>query len=230
MPRNSENLSLTLDKSARIQTKDISAEFPPANYLQVLDVGSGLGRLSQALHAQGYQVTGLDKHDGYSQAANSNKYGPNYIVGDFQSIIGQKFDFIISIYNSFGQYSTSQDAYAIIADLSALLNPGGALLIQCGSMEWAKQAFTRQKPVTMHKGGDLLTTKSFNWEKRELRLHYNLNGISYSTKSLMFEKKEIVDALEFQGFKNIQIRDNLNDSKCPSREHFYALANKPGTY
>ncbi len=226
MPRKNSNLSQCLNDATQAQAKYISKLFPTDKYKNTLVIGSGIGRLSHALYSEMYKVTGLDCSPEYTLFAHESRPGPNYITGRIQDLNGEKFDLVISLENSFGYCSKSRKADHIIEDMTSLLNPGGGLLIQCGSMEWAQENIPQTTLLSEQSSGDVHTTRVLDRETRKLDIHYQCNGFQNSCSLLLFKKDEIRQELVNARYSEIEISDHLESTDTPAGDHFFALAKK----
>ncbi len=224
MPRKNNNVSDSLDRITYQQAEYISQLFLTNPYKKILETGSGIGRLSHALSALGHDVTGLDKSEEYTLFARENRPGPNYVIGDIKALGGEKFDLIVSMYNSFGSCSTRNNLEDIIKEMTSLLLPSGGLLIQCGSMEWARRNYNTETSIIEFADGDIHTTKFFDWKQRKLTTQFNCNGFKHSCSLLFFEKREIEQELIYNGFSDIRIRDRLESNESSQCDHFFVFA------
>ncbi|MGH1351542.1 MAG: class I SAM-dependent methyltransferase [Methyloligellaceae bacterium] len=224
MTRKNYNISHSLDRVTSMQAEHILKLFPPNHNKHVLETGSGIGRLSHALYSRGYNVTGLEKSEEYTVFARENRPGPNYIHGDTSSLTDEVFDLIISVYNSFGCFSASTRPEVIIREMTSLLRPGGSLLLQVGSMTWARKHFSSKEPRIKNSAGDIHTTRIADWKTGKLITHFNCNGFEYSSSLQLFEQDEIEQQLMKTGFQEIDILNNLKGEKEGEKDHFFVVA------
>jgi 2-polyprenyl-3-methyl-5-hydroxy-6-metoxy-1,4-benzoquinol methylase len=98
----------------------------PTRTGQVLEVGSGLGYLTFALHAAGYQVRGLELSTRAVEAARS-RFGDLFAVQDISRADPAVDGADVVVMTEVLEHVT--DPAALIASLARLLRPGGTALV-----------------------------------------------------------------------------------------------------
>lgn len=98
----------------------------PARTGQVLEVGSGLGYLTFALHAAGYQVRGLELSSRAVEAAR-DRFGDLYTVHDVSRTDPAVDGADVVVMTEVLEHVT--DPAALIASIARLLRPGGTALV-----------------------------------------------------------------------------------------------------
>ena len=100
----------------------------PANAMDVLDVGCGLGRLTSALATRNRDVLGVDLSPAMIERARLTvgRPGVSFLCGDFLQLDfgAQRFDCVVS---GAALHHMSQDAGVV--RMAGLLRPGGRLII-----------------------------------------------------------------------------------------------------
>jgi SAM-dependent methyltransferase len=104
---------------------------------RVLDAACGTGRHALALAANGYQVVGADLSAGMIQQALENAAAVDEQVrfvtagfGELASRVGTGFDALLCLGNSLPHALSLTTLEATLNDFSAVLRPGGLLLVQ----------------------------------------------------------------------------------------------------
>jgi SAM-dependent methyltransferase len=97
---------------------------------QVLDLACGRGRHARYIHAQGYDVTGLDLspasiHDANLHAAPGLRFG----VQDMRDPLPAHYDLILNLFTSFGYFEDPSDNLRVLRNVSAALLPGGTFVM-----------------------------------------------------------------------------------------------------
>jgi ubiquinone/menaquinone biosynthesis C-methylase UbiE len=105
--------------------------------LQLLDLACGVGRHSLSFAKRGFKVTGLDYSKAFlrdaQQAARKTGQKIRFIHGNMKDLkphfAANQFDLVVSLYNSFGYFSSRRDDLAMIKSVHRVLRPGGAFVL-----------------------------------------------------------------------------------------------------
>ena len=111
---------------------------------RVLDLCCGIGRHSVEFGKQGMEVTGLDYSRHYVATAQSavKKNGLDGRVrilrGDMRNLTHYfthaEFDLVVLLFNSFGYFRDRKDDHKVLSQISKILKPGGALVIETNNV------------------------------------------------------------------------------------------------
>ncbi|HTU72692.1 MAG TPA: methyltransferase domain-containing protein [Trebonia sp.] len=98
---------------------------------RVADVGAGAGRAALALQGRGQQVTALDTSPGAVRACRQRGVRDVYLGTAGQAAAGGlagRFDSVLLLGNNIGLLGSREAAGPFLADLGALLRPGGVIV------------------------------------------------------------------------------------------------------
>ena len=103
----------------------------PARGASMLDLGCGSGRHSRCLAARGFRVTGIDLSAGSLARARAHG-GPivRYVEQDMRQPFGtDAFDFVFSLFTSFGYFEDAADHSIVIGNIAKALTGSGTLVL-----------------------------------------------------------------------------------------------------
>lgn len=103
---------------------------PPAD-AQMLDLACGRGRHSLFLHAQGYNVTGVDlSPSNIEYAQNQAEEGLEFMVHDMRNLlISNHFDYVFNLFTSFGYFDHPHEHLKSVVNMATALKSGGKLIL-----------------------------------------------------------------------------------------------------
>jgi SAM-dependent methyltransferase len=122
----------------------------PARGASMLDLGCGSGRHARCLAARGFRVTGLDLSAGSLARARSNR-GPEvrYLEQDMRQPFGTNaFDFVFSLFTSFGYFGDPGDHSVVIGNIAAALTGGGRLVLDYLNARHVEQHLVASEQVS----------------------------------------------------------------------------------
>ena len=127
----------------------------------VLDLCCGTGRHSAALAAAGMRVVGLDVSAAYLGAARSGPGGAGcgWVRADMRAVpFRGRFDAVINMFTAFGYFADAASDRAAMAAAAGALRPGGALLIDTLSRDFAAAGSGTSERRTLA-GGTVVTER-----------------------------------------------------------------------
>jgi cyclopropane fatty-acyl-phospholipid synthase-like methyltransferase len=144
----------------------------------VLDLCCGQGRHSVALAQRGFAVTGLDLNPAYLDLARQSAQAENVqleiVRADMREIpFHNHFDAVVNMFTSFGYLESEAEDAKVLASVSNALKPGGRLLLDMLSREWAVANYIQHD---WHTGTD----GTLYVELRELDLASSRMHVSFS--------------------------------------------------
>lgn len=154
---------------------------------RVLDVAGGTGQHAIALAAEGYEVTMADPSAGMVAAARENaaRASANLRVvqanlrvvqagfGELAATIGERFDAVLCLGNSLPHATTPAALDGALADMAAVLAPGGLLVIQNRNFDRVLERRERFMPPQEGRAGDeeWLFFRFYDYEEPLLRFN-----------------------------------------------------------
>jgi SAM-dependent methyltransferase len=99
-------------------------------HAHVLDLACGRGRHARYIHAQGYDVTGLDLSPASIRDANLHATeGLRFAVQDMRDPLPGRYDLILNLFTSFGYFEDPADNQRVLHHVASALLPGGIFVI-----------------------------------------------------------------------------------------------------
>ena len=112
-------------EAERFISKLLAALRLPA-HAPVLDLACGRGRHARYIHAQGYQVTGLDLSP--ASIRDAKRYaapGLQFAVHDMRDPLPGHYILILNLFTSFGYFEDEADNLRVLRNVVQALPPGG---------------------------------------------------------------------------------------------------------
>jgi len=202
----------------------------------VLDLCCGPGRCSIALAKRGFRVTGVDRTKyllGKARAkARAARLKIEWVEKDMRDFVRpESFDLVINMFTSFGYFDDKGEDMAVLKNMFASLQPGGACLIEMlGKERLAKvlQATTSSElpdgtvVVERHKIFDDWTRVGNEWW-----IVRNGRVKTFKFHHTIYSGQELRDRLERAGFVDVRLYGNLDgDEYGPDAERLIAVGRK----
>lgn len=186
---------------------------------RVLDAACGTGHHAIALSRRGFQVVGADLSSPMVDRARENASDAGVAatfavagLGEF-SALGQSFDAAICLGNSLPHLLSAAALEGALADLAAVLRPGGLLVIQNRNFDQVWVARERFMPPQSHRDaeGEWIFVRFYDFHQETvtfnmLRLRRTEDGWAQnveSTELCPIFRDDLSDALEAVGFGDI---------------------------
>jgi len=168
--------------------------------LEVLDAGCAAGRDSKLLSEQGLLVTGIDLAKNLVALARENNPQLNFVVGSFLDLPFADNAFAgVWAHASLLHLEKIEQVTQALAEFKRALVPGGILHLYLKQRAGVEETSVVVDSVSKHE-------RFFRW----------------------FTKEEVGDLLLEQGFKILELKDDLSDQAGRSEvKWIYALAQKP---
>jgi len=103
----------------------------PSKGARILDLACGKGRHARAMHAHGYNITGVDLSLQSIEAARKElPQGLHFDVHDMRDVYRPKaFELVVSLFTSFGYFADPADDQRVLNSVAAALVPGGRFVL-----------------------------------------------------------------------------------------------------
>jgi len=113
-----------------LEVEGITRRIPLPAFRRVLDICCGSGRHAAPLAAAGYDVTGVDRDIAAATQAAQRVPSGTFLVLDQRNLATLRgpFDAAMILWQSFGYFDPATNDQ-IVRDISAVLRPGGRLLL-----------------------------------------------------------------------------------------------------
>jgi SAM-dependent methyltransferase len=117
----------------------------------VLDLACGRGRHARYIHAQGYDVTGLDLSPASIRDANLFAApGLRFGVQDMRAPLPAKYDLILNLFTSFGYFEAASDNLQVLRHVKAALHPGGTFVLDFLNATQVIASLVSSEEKTLH--------------------------------------------------------------------------------
>lgn len=203
----------------------IAQAFPPASYPAALDICCGIGKMSKALSACGYSVTGLDLSAEQLDIARRISPGPQYIRSDMGTLPPGPFDLLLNVYTSFGYYQSEEEDLSVLPAWFAALKPGGVLIMELADMDRARNRIDKSGLLVRNHNG-VQETLTMDWEKRILTVEYEKNHSQWTCLTRLYEKEYLREALLAAGFIDVGIFGSFDLKSKEADDNLVLIATK----
>lgn len=150
----------------------IERHFPLAEFTRLIDVPCGIGRHAGPLAELGYHVVGIDRSEWAIDLARARYPAVDFRTLDMFDLAAteETFDGLLCLWHSFG-YGSSEENVGLLADMRALLRPGGRLLMDIYNAEAAAQLPDRERGERA--GRSVQTTRTWIGSRLRVELEYS---------------------------------------------------------
>ena len=150
----------------------IQRHFPLPEFIRLIDVPCGIGRHAGPLAELGYRVVGIDRSEWATGVARARYPRVDFRTLDMFKLaaIDETFDGLLCLWHSFG-YGSSDQNVALLADMRALLRPGGRLLMDIYNAEAAAQLPNQERGERA--GRSVQTSRTWIGSRLRVELEYS---------------------------------------------------------
>lgn len=134
---------------------------------RILDVGCGWGRHSLELARLGFQMTGFDYSarllEEAERSAEADALEVRWVQGDMRKLdFYQEFDAILSLFSTFGYFTTDEEDRAVLRGMREAATPGGFLLIETMHRDMIAREFAERDWWETPEGDVVRVERSFD--------------------------------------------------------------------
>lgn len=191
--------------------------FAAPEYVRLLDVGCGIGRVAGPLAARGYSVTGIDINVSALRRARRDARGPTYIALD-QQYIGEfrwQFDAAFILWNSIGFVSRNVDR-TTLTGLHRVIRPDGLLALDMYHPDWLSQNADRPSPRQQRQ--DVTTRRWLQGGRLHNRIEYSGEHVD-DIEFEVYRPEELERAALSAGFEIVSGMVWWDPSVAPGSDH-----------
>lgn len=188
----------------------------------VLELGAGTGRLTEALHRAGQQVTGVELSAAMLERASSRLgSGVTLLHGDIRQLAALglaagSFRLVLAPFNVLMHLYTLDDQDSALAGAFAMLEPGGLFALDLYVPRFGPQDVLRVVPEWSHvagPGGQVLLRQEHDPLNQVVQSHYHLDSVDssglvrrrqLSLSQRYWQRFELERALRTAGFGQIR--------------------------
>jgi SAM-dependent methyltransferase len=202
----------------------------------VLDLCCGPGRCSIALAKKGFRVTGVDRTAYLLKKARAKAKAAHlkieWIQQDMRDFVRpSSFALVLSMFTSFGYFDNKEEDLAVLRNMFASLQPGGACLIEVLGKERLAKILQPTITTVMPDGTVLVERHEIfdDWTRvrNEWLLTRNGRTKRFKFHNTIYSGQELRDRMEHAGFVAVKLYGNLDgDEYGPDAERLVAIGRK----
>ncbi|MBX9604048.1 MAG: class I SAM-dependent methyltransferase [Bryobacteraceae bacterium] len=199
-----------------------------------LDLGCGPGRHAVALARSGFRVTGVDFSEFLLNKGAENAHEANVFLDlvheDMRGFIRpHAFDLVVSLSTSFGYFENRDDDLRVLANVRAMLRPGGTLLLDTRGKEIVARDFEPARAHRDHNGVEYFEQIEItnDWSRARSRWTVVKEGQaeSYQFQVNLYSGLELRERLLAVGFSGVRLYGSFERSAYgPGARRLVALA------
>jgi SAM-dependent methyltransferase len=202
----------------------------------LLELGSGTGRLTEALAQAGHAITGVELSAAMLQRAQSRLAGRGLLErvtllqGDMRALSALplepgSFPLILAPFNALMHLFTLEDQDAVLNGVHSLLAPGGAFALDLFMPRFGPLGVLRQVPEWSGVGGadgQLFLLQEVDEEAQVVTSRYYLDSVaadgslrrrSVTLQQRYYQRFEIVRALRQAGFGRVSVAGGFDQGR-----------------
>jgi SAM-dependent methyltransferase len=179
----------------------IQARLSLVAFSRVLDLCCGPGRHAARLAELGYRVTGVDRDRDAISLAQHRAPTATFYCTDMRTIgqLGEQFDGVLSLWQSFGYFSTAENDQ-LLRDVWGRLRPGGRFLIDVFHADYFRH---HQGPRSKLPNGVSLLEDWVVGDRLHSRITYN-DGTEEKMAFEIFTPEQLAERAGSAGFRLLE--------------------------
>jgi SAM-dependent methyltransferase len=144
----------------------------PGKGWKILDLGCGNGRHSRIFHRKGFSISGLDLSKKLLEDGLAQEPELNLFQGDMRNIPGE-YDLILSLFTSFGYFTSDRDNEKVIASVSASLKQEGWFWMDFLNPDYLETHLVPQTKTELSGGVVVVETRSIENGFVKKEIHFS---------------------------------------------------------
>lgn len=196
----------------------VRTHFPLPEFTRLIDVPCGIGRHAGPLAEVGYHVLGIDRSEWAIDMARDQYPDVDFRTLDMFDLaaLEETFDGLLCLWHSFG-YGSSEQNIALLADMRALLRPGGRLLIDIYNAEAAAQLPKQEREERA--GRSVQTTRTWRGSRLRIELEYSDTQLRDVYEWELYSPDQFAQVAETVGFDVVSRCAWFDPNIPPSVDH-----------
>jgi SAM-dependent methyltransferase len=204
----------------------------------LMDSCCGVGRHTVEFARMGFQVTGVDRTEGYLEAAQETADAEGVVIefiqGDIREFVRPEyFDGIANLFTSFGYFESIDEDVRTLQNYYESLKIGGKVIIDVIGKELLARNFQPSEWYE-YDGGYVIAEYGIieDWSRLLNRWIYYRDGsrFEYTFSHRVYSAAELEGLLRRTGFGSIQIFGDFDSRPYDARaERLIIVAEKPST-
>jgi SAM-dependent methyltransferase len=196
----------------------VRTHLPQPEFTRLIDVPCGIGRHAGPLANERYHVLGIDRSERAIDVARARYPGVDFRIGDMFELaaVEEVFDGLLCLWHSFG-YGSSEQNVGLLADMRALLRPGGRLLMDIYNAEAA--ALLPNQERGERAGRSVQTTRTWLGSRLRVELEYSDTQLRDVHEWEMYSPDQFAKVAESVGLDVVRCCAWFDPNIPPSPDH-----------
>jgi ubiquinone/menaquinone biosynthesis C-methylase UbiE len=175
---------------------------------RILDVPCGWGRHAGRLHALGFIVVGVDGSAAQIHRARQTWPEVEFHQCDMRDVPGTGYDAVLNLWTSFGSLPEQDDDRAALRRWYAATAPGGHLVMELTTREYAEASNrsageeTSRKSITIN---EVREDAVFDWKKGISYHTYTRGDWSRTCVTRLYSRPDLRAMLQIAGYGEVRL-------------------------